>query len=185
MTRRRHLSIRPEWENPLREGRKTIDARLVADDIADLLAHEDWRRIAPDATDASEIRRLLEGGHGAPPRRAHPRCTFKPVRGESAWDGGLRARRSCTRVLARDSGFPSARRQRGTLSRAAAGVPAPRTMKRRHMKFVHESPRLSPSPLEAAPPAAREASRQARTRRRPPQARPAATPAAPKSRTKE
>jgi ASC-1-like (ASCH) protein len=90
MTRRRHLSMRPEWEDALRGGRKTIDARLVADDIADvrvgkiirypgarvrvrhmrfysgfadLLAHEDWRQIAPDAADASDIRRLLEEGH--------------------------------------------------------------------------------------------------------------------------
>jgi hypothetical protein len=32
----RHLSLRPEWEDALRDGRKTIDARLVADDIAGL-----------------------------------------------------------------------------------------------------------------------------------------------------
>jgi ASC-1-like (ASCH) protein len=64
--------MRPEWEDAIREGRKNIDARPVADDIAnvkvgsvirypgarvrvthmrfyagfnDLLAHEDWRRI--------------------------------------------------------------------------------------------------------------------------------------------
>jgi ASC-1-like (ASCH) protein len=71
----RHLKARPEWEGALRSGPKTIDARLVADDIAglevgdivryhgaavrvrhirfcsgfgDLLAYEDWSRIAPD-----------------------------------------------------------------------------------------------------------------------------------------
>lgn len=82
--------MRPEWEDAIRSGRKTIDARLVADDIADvrvgriirypgarvrvtemrfypglddLLAHEDWRRIAPDAAEAGAIRRVLEEGH--------------------------------------------------------------------------------------------------------------------------
>jgi ASC-1-like (ASCH) protein len=87
---RRLLSIRPEWEDAIRSGRKRIDARLVADDIADvtvgaiirypgarvrvtrmrfypgfgdLLAHEDWRRIDPDAAEPEEIRRLLEEGH--------------------------------------------------------------------------------------------------------------------------
>jgi ASC-1-like (ASCH) protein len=84
--------MRPEWEDALRDGRKTIDARLVADDIADvsvgevirypgarvrvrhmryytgfadLLAHEDWRRIAPDATSREELRVLFERGHEA------------------------------------------------------------------------------------------------------------------------
>jgi ASC-1-like (ASCH) protein len=88
----RPLSLRPEWEDALRDGRKTIDARLVADDIAglevgeavrysgararvkrirfypglgDLLAHEDWRQIAPDAAGPEEVRRLLEEGHEA------------------------------------------------------------------------------------------------------------------------
>lgn len=92
MTRRRHLSMRPEWEDAIREGRKNIDARLVADDIAnvkvgsvirypgarvrvthmrfyagfnDLLAHEDWHRIGPDAADAEQLRWLLEEGHEA------------------------------------------------------------------------------------------------------------------------
>jgi len=87
---RRHLTIRPEWERAVREGRKTIYARLVADDIAgvevghiinypgtrarvrhirfytgfrDLLAHEDWRKIAPDAADSAELLRELEAGH--------------------------------------------------------------------------------------------------------------------------
>ena len=86
----RNLRTRPEWEATLRHGRKTIDARLVADDIAelkvgdrvrypgaalrvrrirfypgfgDLLAYEDWRRIAPDAASRDEVRRLLEEGH--------------------------------------------------------------------------------------------------------------------------
>ena len=72
---RRHLKTRPEWEDALRSGLKTIDARLVADDIAglevgdivryhgaavrvrhirfcsgfgDLLAYQDWSQIAPD-----------------------------------------------------------------------------------------------------------------------------------------
>jgi ASC-1-like (ASCH) protein len=89
---RRHLSMRPKWEDAIREGRKSIDARLVADDMAnvkvgsiiryagarvrvthmrfyaglnDLLAHEDWRRIAPDAADAEQLRRILEKGHEA------------------------------------------------------------------------------------------------------------------------
>ena len=89
-TRRRHLSIRPEWEDAIRSGRKTIDARVVADDISevkvggiirypgahvrvthmrfysgfgDLLAHEDWRRVDPDATSPDELRRVLESGH--------------------------------------------------------------------------------------------------------------------------
>jgi len=90
MTRRRHLSMRPEWEDAIRSGRKTVDARLVADDIADvtvgavirypgarvrvthirfypgvddLLAHEDWHRIDPDAGDAERLRRVLQEGH--------------------------------------------------------------------------------------------------------------------------
>jgi len=86
----RNLKTRPEWEDSLRTGRKTIDARLVADEIAelkvgdwvaypgaeawvrrirfypgfhDLLADEDWRRIAPDAASRDEVRRVLEEGH--------------------------------------------------------------------------------------------------------------------------
>ena len=31
----------------------------------DLLAHEDWRRIDPEAADADQLRRLLEEGHEA------------------------------------------------------------------------------------------------------------------------
>ncbi len=90
MSSSRHLRTRPDWEDALRSGRKTIDARLVADDIADLavgrlvhypgaharvrhmrfyhsfedlLAHEDWRRIAPDASGRDEVLALLEDGH--------------------------------------------------------------------------------------------------------------------------
>ncbi len=86
----RNLKTRPEWEDALRNGRKTVDARLVADDIAelkvgdwvsypgaearvrhirfypgfhDLLAYEDWRRIAPDAASRDEVLRVLEEGH--------------------------------------------------------------------------------------------------------------------------
>ena len=88
----RHLKTRPEWEDALRSGLKTIDARLVADDIAglevgdivrypgaavrvrhirfypgfgDLLAYEDWPRIAPGASGREEVRRFLEEGHEA------------------------------------------------------------------------------------------------------------------------
>jgi ASC-1-like (ASCH) protein len=84
--------MRPEWEDALRDGRKTIDARPVADDIAglevgdalrypgarlrvrrirfypgfgDLLAHEDWRQIAPDAAGRDEVWRRLEEKHEA------------------------------------------------------------------------------------------------------------------------
>ena len=32
----RHLKTRPEWEDALGSERETIDARVVADDIADL-----------------------------------------------------------------------------------------------------------------------------------------------------
>jgi ASC-1-like (ASCH) protein len=83
----RNLKTRPEWEDALRSGRKTIDARLVADDIAelkvgdwvsypgaearfnpgfrDLLAYDDRRRIAPDAEGRDDVLRLLEAGHEA------------------------------------------------------------------------------------------------------------------------
>lgn len=88
----RHLKTRPEWEGALRSGLKTVDARLVADDIAglevgdtvrypgaevrvrrirfypgfgDLLAYEDWSRIAPEASSREEVRMLLQEGHEA------------------------------------------------------------------------------------------------------------------------
>lgn len=88
---KRHLSTHPEWEDALRDGRKTVDARLVASDVAelkvgdtvhypgatarvkrirfypgfrDLLAYEDWHKIAPDAASRDEVLQLLEGGHG-------------------------------------------------------------------------------------------------------------------------
>jgi ASC-1-like (ASCH) protein len=87
---KRHLHIQPEWGEAIRSGRKTIDARLVADDVAelkvgdvvrypavharvlhlryypgyrDLLATEDWRRIAPDAAGPEEAQSLLQTGH--------------------------------------------------------------------------------------------------------------------------
>ncbi len=86
----KHLTTRSEWQDALRNGRKTIDARVVADDIADLsvgqilrypgarvrvrqvrfyhsfadlLAHEDWHRIAPDAASEHEVLRLLQDAH--------------------------------------------------------------------------------------------------------------------------
>jgi ASC-1-like (ASCH) protein len=92
MARRRHLAIQPEYEDAIRRGRKTIDARPVADDIADvkvggfirypgsivrvtrmrfypgfgdLLAHEDWHLIDPDETDRDGLRRRLEEGRHA------------------------------------------------------------------------------------------------------------------------
>ena len=88
----RNLKTRPEWEDALRSGRKTIDARLVADDIAelkvgdrvhypgstarvrrmryypgfrDLLSYEDWHQVAPDAASRDEVFRVLEEGHEA------------------------------------------------------------------------------------------------------------------------
>jgi ASC-1-like (ASCH) protein len=107
MTRRRHLSMRPEWEDAIRSGRKTIDARPVADDIADvsvgaviryhgaqvrvthmrfypgmadLLAHEDWHRIDPDAVDRGELRRALEEGHAVTLRdRGAVAIEFEPL----------------------------------------------------------------------------------------------------------
>jgi ASC-1-like (ASCH) protein len=86
----RYLRTRPEWADALRSGRKTLDARSVTDEIdglkagdvvqypgvrarvvrlrfylgfGNLLAYEDWRQIAPDATGRDEVHRLLEGGH--------------------------------------------------------------------------------------------------------------------------
>ncbi len=93
---KRHLKIHPEWEDALRSGRKDIDARPATEDVAglevgevvrypgarvqvqriafyrgfrDLLAVEDWHRIAPDAADQHETLRLLEGSHAGSP---HP-----------------------------------------------------------------------------------------------------------------
>lgn len=93
---KRHLYIRPEWDEAIRTGCKDIDARLASDDLAglevgdivrypavharvlrvayyhgfrDLLATEDWRRIAPNAAAPEEVLRLLEDGrpHGSRP----------------------------------------------------------------------------------------------------------------------
>lgn len=107
---RRHLTTRPEWEDPIRDGRKTIDARLVADDIADLkvgsivrypgarvrvtsmrfypgfgdlLAHEDWRRIDPETAEA-DLRAALEEGHEVTVHDAGAvAIEFEPVTDES------------------------------------------------------------------------------------------------------
>jgi ASC-1-like (ASCH) protein len=89
---RKHLKTRAEWEDALRSGRKTIDARWLTDEIAglkvgdavrypgakarvkairfyrgfhDLLAYENWQKIAPDARAADDVLPLLENGHGA------------------------------------------------------------------------------------------------------------------------
>ena len=95
----RRLSMSPEWVRDIHSGRKTIDARLVADDMADirvgdlvhypgarvrirairyyasfgdLVAHEDWRKIAPDVASAQDLldrlrrgRELSEARNGA------------------------------------------------------------------------------------------------------------------------
>ena len=88
---KKHLRTRPAWEDALRSGRKSVDARVVADDIADLsvgcvvrypgararvrhmrfyhsfddlLANEHWQKIAPDATSRDEVLHLLEEGCG-------------------------------------------------------------------------------------------------------------------------
>ena len=101
--------MRPEWEDAIREGRKKIDARPVADDIAnvevgsvirypgarvrvthmrfyaglnDLLAHEDWRRIAPDAADEKQLRRLLEEGHASVHHRSAVAIEFESIGAE-------------------------------------------------------------------------------------------------------
>jgi ASC-1-like (ASCH) protein len=85
----KHVPIRPEWDEAIRTGRKTIDARLATDDVTnlkvgdvvrypavrarvrhlrryrgfrDLVAYEDWRKIAPGAASRDEALRLLENG---------------------------------------------------------------------------------------------------------------------------
>ena len=87
---RKHLKTRAEWEDALRSGRKTIDARWLTDDVGgikvgdtvryagaktqvkairfyrgfrDLLAHEDWRKIAPDASSPDDVLPLLDNIH--------------------------------------------------------------------------------------------------------------------------
>jgi ASC-1-like (ASCH) protein len=91
-----HFEIKPEWEEAIREGRKTIDVRVNAkpyadvekEDIirykstkvkvkkiraypglSDLLAHEDRRKIVPEAKDNQEaLQKLLEAiPHNEPP----------------------------------------------------------------------------------------------------------------------
>ena len=88
---KRHLPIRPQWGEAVRAGRKTIDARPADEHVTglevgevvrypavrarvgriafyrgyrDLLAVEDWRRIAPDAKDRDEALRLLGNSTG-------------------------------------------------------------------------------------------------------------------------
>ena len=103
--------MRPEWEDAIRGGRKTVDARPVADDIAevkvggiirypgarvrvthmrfypgfgDLLAHEDGRRIDPDGVEGDDLQRVLEEGHEATVRdRGAVAIEFEPVRNEA------------------------------------------------------------------------------------------------------
>lgn len=94
---KKRLKTRPEWEDALRSGRKTIDARWLSDDVGglevgervnypgakavvkgirfyrgfrDLLAHEPWKRIAPDAAGPSEVLKLLESSHGVAARHS-------------------------------------------------------------------------------------------------------------------
>jgi ASC-1-like (ASCH) protein len=99
--------MRPEWEDAIRSGRKTIDARPVADDIAevkiggiirypgarvrvthmrfypgfsDLLAHEDGRRIDPDGVEKDQLQQVLEEGHPVTVReRGAVAIEFEPV----------------------------------------------------------------------------------------------------------
>ncbi len=90
-----HFEIKPQWEEAIREGRKTIDVRVNAKPYADvekgdiiryssakvrvkkiraypglsdLLAHEDRRKIVPEAKNNQEaLQKLLEGMHNEPP----------------------------------------------------------------------------------------------------------------------
>jgi len=50
----KNLKTRPEWEDALRSGRKTIDARLVADDIAELKVGDRLRYPGAEA----QVRRI-------------------------------------------------------------------------------------------------------------------------------
>src|SRR5690348_17279010 len=92
----KRLATRREWTDLLRSGLKTVDARLVADDVAglkvgdivqypgsrarvrrirfypgfrDLLTHEDWQKIAPGAASREALRLMLEEGHNATVRQ--------------------------------------------------------------------------------------------------------------------
>lgn len=91
-----HFKIRPEWEEAIRDGKKKLDIRVnvkpYADvnkgdvikysstkvqvkkiyaypGIADLLAHEDFKKIVPEAKDTKEaMEKLLEElHHNEPP----------------------------------------------------------------------------------------------------------------------
>ncbi|GAB4415943.1 MAG: hypothetical protein OHK0032_12080 [Thermodesulfovibrionales bacterium] len=83
-----HFDMRPDWEDAIKEGRKTIDVRVNAQpyadvnngdiiryrstevkvkkiraypSLSDMLAYEDFRKVAPGAKDLQEaIQRLLE-----------------------------------------------------------------------------------------------------------------------------
>jgi ASC-1-like (ASCH) protein len=86
MTTKR-LPLHAGWDEAIRHGRKTIDARLATDDATllkvgdvvryhgvrarirhirryrgfrDLVAYEDWRKIAPEAGSREEALHLLE-----------------------------------------------------------------------------------------------------------------------------
>ena len=79
----RKLKTRPEWEDALRSGRKTIDARLVADDIAELEVGDrvhypgaTARSSAFGSTPASVICWLTKTGtESRPMRPAATRCS--------------------------------------------------------------------------------------------------------------
>ena len=91
-----HFDIKPQWEDAIREGRKTIDVRVNAKPYADvekgdiikyhsakvkvkgiraypglsdMLAHEDYRKIVPEAKSNQEaLQKLLEViPHNEPP----------------------------------------------------------------------------------------------------------------------
>jgi ASC-1-like (ASCH) protein len=88
MTTKR-LPLHPGWDEAIRSGRKTIDARPATNDASvlkvgnvvrypgvrariqhirhywgfrDLVAYEDWRKIAPEAGSRDEALRLLKNG---------------------------------------------------------------------------------------------------------------------------
>ncbi len=91
-----HFAIKPEWEKAVREGRKTIDVRVNSEKYADvkkgdsihysatevkvkgirgypglqdLIHHEHYRKVAPEAKSAEEALHALRavGLHDEPP----------------------------------------------------------------------------------------------------------------------
>jgi ASC-1-like (ASCH) protein len=91
-----HFDVKPEWEKDIREGRKTVDVRInvqpYADvnkgdiieysstkvkikkihaypGLSDMLAHEDYRKIVPEAKSHQEALQILleEITHMGPP----------------------------------------------------------------------------------------------------------------------